>query len=106
MMKYLIPLSYVITSILWIIFSDALVDILIVNPSLRLVVNSGKGIGFVLITGFVLFLLLLRYSNNLQHTLQRLTEQEKGFRHLFTDNPQPVWIYHRETLRFLEVNQA
>jgi diguanylate cyclase (GGDEF)-like protein/PAS domain S-box-containing protein len=36
----------------------------------------------------------------------RLAESEANFRQLFTQNPQPMWVYERETLAFLEVNQA
>jgi len=35
-----------------------------------------------------------------------LRESEERYRKLFEMNPQPVWIYDRETLRFLAVNKA
>ena len=35
-----------------------------------------------------------------------LRESEDRYRKLFELNPQPTWIYDRETLRFLAVNQA
>jgi diguanylate cyclase (GGDEF)-like protein/PAS domain S-box-containing protein len=36
----------------------------------------------------------------------RLAESEANFRQLFTQNPQPMWVFDRQTLSFLEVNQA
>ncbi len=36
----------------------------------------------------------------------RLAESEANFRQLFAQNPQPMWVYDRQTLSFLEVNQA
>jgi diguanylate cyclase (GGDEF)-like protein/PAS domain S-box-containing protein len=36
----------------------------------------------------------------------RLAESEANFRQLFAQNPQPMWVYERATLSFLEVNQA
>ena len=33
-------------------------------------------------------------------------QAEDSFRTLFADNPQPAWVYDRETLRFLEANAA
>jgi len=33
-------------------------------------------------------------------------ESEAGLRYLFEKNPNPMWIYDRETLRFLAVNDA
>ncbi len=37
---------------------------------------------------------------------QRLRESEKKYRHIFKDNPEPMWIYNPDTLEFVEVNQA
>ena len=37
---------------------------------------------------------------------QRLQESEDRYRLLFDSNPQPLWVYDRETLRFLAVNDA
>jgi diguanylate cyclase (GGDEF)-like protein/PAS domain S-box-containing protein len=36
----------------------------------------------------------------------RLAESETNFRQLFAQNPQPMWVFDRATLSFLEVNQA
>ena len=36
----------------------------------------------------------------------RLAESETNFRQLFAQNPQPMWVFDRATLAFLEVNQA
>jgi diguanylate cyclase (GGDEF)-like protein/PAS domain S-box-containing protein len=36
----------------------------------------------------------------------RLAESEINFRQLFAQNPQPMWVYDRATLAFLEVNEA
>ena len=37
---------------------------------------------------------------------ERVRESEERYRMLFELNPQPVWAYDRQTLRFLAVNQA
>ncbi|MDZ7715182.1 MAG: PAS domain S-box protein [Balneolaceae bacterium] len=36
----------------------------------------------------------------------QLRQSEKKYRHLFENNPEPMWIYDPETLEFVEVNQA
>jgi PAS domain S-box-containing protein len=41
-----------------------------------------------------------------KHAEGRLRESEEHHRKLFEMNPQPTWIYDRETLRFLAVNTA
>jgi PAS domain S-box-containing protein len=35
-----------------------------------------------------------------------LRESEQRFRQLFHDNPNPMWVYDRQTLRILDVNEA
>ena len=37
---------------------------------------------------------------------QQLRESEEKYRHLFENNPEPMWIYDPDTLKFVEVNQA
>jgi hypothetical protein len=37
---------------------------------------------------------------------QLLNQKDLKFRLLFEDNPLPMWLFDRKTLRFLEVNQA
>ncbi|MCU0236670.1 MAG: PAS domain S-box protein [Acidobacteria bacterium] len=37
---------------------------------------------------------------------ESLRESEVKYRHMFANNPQPMWIYDLETLAFLEVNGA
>lgn len=38
--------------------------------------------------------------------IEALKKSEKHYRMLFESNPHPMWIYDRETLRFLAVNDA
>jgi PAS domain S-box-containing protein len=37
---------------------------------------------------------------------EALRRTEEGYRHLFERHPSPMWLYDRETLRFLTVNAA
>ncbi|MDQ7248650.1 hybrid sensor histidine kinase/response regulator [Dongia sedimenti] len=41
-----------------------------------------------------------------RETEAELRKSREQFRHLFLSNPLPMWIYDRDTLRFLEVNDA
>ncbi|HEY8612908.1 MAG TPA: PAS domain S-box protein [Roseomonas sp.] len=55
---------------------------------------------------------ILRWYGTLEDVHDRklaeaaLAESEAAFRRLFHSNPAPMWVYDRETLRFLEVNDA
>jgi len=44
--------------------------------------------------------------NDPPHASATLEESEASYRHLFESNPHPMWIYDRETLDFLLVNDA
>lgn len=41
-----------------------------------------------------------------KQTEATMRDSEKNYRLLFSNNPQPMWIYDVETLAFLEVNEA
>jgi diguanylate cyclase (GGDEF)-like protein/PAS domain S-box-containing protein len=45
-------------------------------------------------------------SDRLGRTQESLRDQEASFRKLFLENPQPMWVFELEDLRFLEVNAA
>jgi PAS domain S-box-containing protein len=47
----------------------------------------------------LLYILLKNFKN-------KLNASEKAYIRMFRENPQPMWIYSKEDLRFLEVNDA
>ncbi len=53
------------------------------------------------------YLLINAYHNRLLKIQRKeLVESESNYRRLFEKNPQPMWIYDVETLKFLNVNTA
>jgi diguanylate cyclase (GGDEF)-like protein/PAS domain S-box-containing protein len=48
----------------------------------------------------------LALASSLRTTGEALRESERNNREIFLDNPQPMWAYDKETLRFLDVNDA
>ncbi len=47
-----------------------------------------------------------RYNEFLEQTRTVLKSSEEKYRYLFEHSPVPMWIYERQSLRFLAVNQA
>lgn len=50
--------------------------------------------------------LVLERTEELEHANGALRESEQHYRLLFEGNPHPMWVYDRETLGFLAVNEA
>ena len=69
-----VALSYVFLAAVWITLSDRLTATLTFGPAQMAWVQSVKGIGFVLVTGALLYVLVLRYARQLErrdHVLRR-----------------------------------
>ncbi len=62
----LMALSYVALATVWIMLSDRLTAALTFGPEQMARVQSVKGIGFVLVTGLLLYILVLRYTRKLE----------------------------------------
>ncbi len=59
-----------------------------------------KGVLFILISTSLLYWLLAKYKRSLESSRNCLHP------HFFRQSPQPMWIYDRETLNFMDVNDA
>jgi PAS domain S-box-containing protein len=96
-----IAVIYVVAGVLWITLSDKLLLALQnhFDLSVILFISSIKGIGYVLLTGVLLYQLIRLHT-------RRLTESERRYRSYFDDNPNPMWIFDLRTMAFMAVNEA
>lgn len=78
-----IVLPYIIVSTLWILFSDAILTVLIQDPNQITSLSVYKGLGFVIVTGVMLYVLVRRQTVRLSASLNR-------FRTLFDTMTQGV----------------
>ncbi|MES2378986.1 MAG: PAS domain S-box protein [Bacteroidota bacterium] len=92
---------YVVTGLLWITLSDKLLELLkgTMDVPFILFLSSIKGFAYVLLTGIILYKLILSYNSRLQ-------ESEEQYRSYFEANPSPMWIYNRRTLNYTAANNA
>ena len=68
---------------------------------------TGLALGAMsLLAATVLTVVLAACSKRWHRTNAELEASEQHYRHLFENNPLPTWVYDRETLRFLAVNNA
>ena len=63
---------------------------------------------YLLKDGLTSFLLIksITYAIERKKNLLDLKMSEKKYKELFYENPQPLWVYDFETLKFLDVNEA
>lgn len=96
-----IALIYTVSGLLWIALSDKILNLAVgkMSVSFILFLGSIKGFAYVLLTGFILYKLILFYN-------RRLLENEQQYRSCFEAHPSPMWIYNRRTLNFTAVNNA
>lgn len=95
----LIALLYFLVGALWIFLTDKFT--LQNSPDTRFfhVLQTYKGILYVVLTSVGLFWLIRRLDF-------KLREQGKEYEVLFEENPNPMWVVDMETLFFLAVNRA
>jgi len=101
-----ISVVYLIASILWITFSDRLTELLISDLKILSVIQTVKGLGFVLVTAFLLYILTKRHLATLDKIQRIIQKREQQYQQVFEANPQPMWIYDPDSLAFIAVNEA
>lgn len=102
MLKLLkIPIGFFICGICWALFSDPLITFLTqhLDPEHQDLYRSLNDFIFVLLGTFVLYFEIKKQEI-------KLTKSEADYRKLFESNPNPMWIYNRKNLHFVNVNGA
>jgi len=75
----IIALLYAVFSVLWIALTDAIVNT-VSDPRTRLVLNTTKGIGFVIITALLLYLVISRLVHRMRQAQRSLAASEAEYR--------------------------
>ncbi|MDB5135475.1 MAG: sensor protein [Mucilaginibacter sp.] len=96
-----IPFGFLVTGILWALFSDPIISILAkgLNHGTRDLIRSLNDFVFVSLISVNLYFQIKKQ----QH---RLISSENQYKRLFELNPNPMWIYKIGTLEFVRVNKA
>ena len=101
-----IAATYALVGALWILLSGWLLQFLVADPALITRLTMYKGWAFIAVTAVVLYKLIARDHAKTLHASATSREQERIYRDLFENNPQPMWVYAVETMEFLAVNDA
>lgn len=93
-------LIYFVFGLTWVLGTDSLLRWLSSHtPSMLWRGQYTKGVLFILISTSLLYWLLAKYKRSLESS-------ETAYIRIFRQSPQPMWIYDRETLNFMDVNDA
>jgi PAS domain S-box-containing protein len=87
--------------LVWALGSDAVISIWgrSIPASYLELIRGFNNIVIFIVTAFVFYRQVRRQQ-------RRLVRSEKQYRNLFDSNPNPMWIYHKETLVFVAINEA
>ena len=95
---------YATVGVLWILFSDTLLDALVKDQATVTRISILKGWLYVLVTAALLFLLIKRYVAMIQRNEEALRESEKRYFTLFEKSNSAVLLVDPETSGILDAN--
>ena len=102
-----ITVIYAIIGSIWIILSDRLLAAFIHDANVLTQFQTYKGWFYIIITGWILYLLISRYSIVVQREIaegNKAEEDLKLFRELIDHSNDAIFVTDPETGRFLDVN--
>ena len=97
---------YAVLGLVWVIASDSLVSSISSDPVWVATAQRYKGFFFVLVTSLGLIFLVRGGFQRLLQAINRVEATELQVRDLFLQHPKPMWVYDRQTLEFVAVNDA
>ncbi len=98
-----VALRYAFLSSLWILFSDQAVYLAFDDPGLITSVQSIKGWAFVTLSSVVIYILMLRELNKIEHAEKALREQ-RSFLNAVLENSPAVMYLKDPAGRFISAN--
>jgi PAS domain S-box-containing protein len=115
--SFKIVLLYALVSAIYIYTSDYFLEKLVTNVEVLSKIQTFKGLGFILITSMLLYILVKRNINTTASYYQQvidlkqtsdiqLKKSNDEYMSLFNHSPLAKWIFDIETLQFLLVNDA
>lgn len=99
-----IALLYTAIAALWILLSDQVLSRLLTNPQERAQWELYKGWAFVVVTGLMLYSLLRRELDALNHSQQKTQESEAKFRAVFEHSADANLLAYQGV--FIDCNQS
>jgi PAS domain S-box-containing protein len=103
--EFRITLIYFIFGLLWILFSDIVLDLVVNNESLLTEFQTYKGAFFIIVTSVFLYLLVNRHMHSLRVTESQLSDSEFRFNKLYENGPFGIVLVNKD-FKFIKTNSA
>lgn len=104
--RWRVVIGYLALALVWILCSDAAVQLLTTDLQTAARLQTAKGAFFVILSGALIYLLLRPLAQHVLQTHAQLEHSEQRHRQLFEGNPGPILVYDLDTLEILDVNPA
>lgn len=104
--EYKITTTYLIIGVLWIVFSDRLLESLISDHDIVIELQTYKGSFYILVTALLLFFLIRRHLKKISAIELQKTERENRYKSLFYANNSVMLIIDPETQQITDANNA
>lgn len=101
-----ITLSYLILGLLWILFSDKLLEFFVTDVHLRTEFQTYKGFFFIFVTAAFLYLFAKTHMRSLRLTESKLIESESHYKTLFNNNHSVIVLINPDNARIEDANPA
>ncbi|GAA0178144.1 hypothetical protein SH2C18_12460 [Clostridium sediminicola] len=104
--SFKIVFLYFIFGILWISLSDHLLNLLVNDINTVNIIQTFKGILFIIITSMLLYLITINVVNSLVESHNTLILSEEFYSSLFNNNHLPFLIIDPDTKNIVKANKA
>ena len=104
--EFRITLNYLIFGLLWILFSDKLLDWVETDHSLLTEFQTYKGAFFIFVTTVFLYLLVKKHMQKLRLAESRLIESECHYKALFNNNHSVILLVNPVNAEIEDANPA
>ncbi|WP_312238118.1 PAS domain S-box protein [Stenotrophomonas sp.] len=104
--RWRVVAGYLVLALVWILCSDAAVQVLARDMASAARWQTAKGAFFVISSAALIYLLLRPLAQHVLHAHSRLECSETRHRQMFQGNPGPILVYDLDSLAILDVNPA
>jgi len=104
--EYRITFNYLIFGMLWILFSDKLLDLLVTDTDLLTKFQTYKGAFFIFVTTAFLYFFVKTHMRSLRLAEAKLIESESHYKTLFNDNHSIILLLNSDNAKIEGANPA